>query len=1163
MKPIKLILKGLNSFVEEQTIDFNKLADKGLFGIFGPTGSGKSTVLDGITLALYSKTARDSSDFINAKGETASIHFEFQIRENTVKHYIIDRSFKRNATGGMNARKPTRIMEIIEGEEILLEDAPTKVDKKCIEIIGLKFEDFIRTVVLPQGKFSEFLKLEGTPKRDMLERLFSLGQYGDELSRKLSQVTRQEKSHMDQLEGYLKAYEEVSEQTYAAKKELLISKQEEEKRHTQKLDQIQHAFTEGERLWNLQEELKKHHLKEKELNEQKQEIEAYKLQVEQGENALKVKPYIEAVLRTQKEMKQIQEKWEQDKKLFLQLEQQKNKVQKEFEEARTNKDQKVPELKIVEHAIKQALEEEASKVTLEEERARLLSQFIQLDKEKTKLEKALQKYAIEMTDLDEILSKTEKEIESLKVDPKEREKIQEGLLLQSQTHTMEQSKIALEKEAKESKNCIENLQQTVKRLEAQSKEKKASLAKHLQLLQKHMESCPGDATTLLEKQEKLNQLKINKQTGTKLEQSFEEISKRITQTEVIASKALTEKEEIDNRIKDLREKVEKIKQEKLAHLLREKLEVGMPCPVCGSKAHQHIEEVNEFSQALEVYEEQLEQEEVTKRALENKILIHETNVLKDKKQQKELADELALLGEWSKVDVEKQERQFEQDKQNSVLWHKQKEEQERAVQQLKEDIGEEEIHYSTAQSAATENQKNFDKYTREIEKVKQDYKVLYTELLSLEETLKIKDFIQKNKAIKSSDQKREALEQSLAKMRIERKEKEEKKEALKLRYDQGVDQLATIRTQGEAKKTQIEEKVVSIKKKVGERIDLKAYEKGVKQTVAQIEEAFTQLERTKKQVEASHATCEKEVETGNVQCSALQIRLKEEKENLESALERQGFEKEENVRACLKTEQQIKQFKESIKLYEMQVSQLQGKLQEVKEKIKGRELTSEDWELLKENKQRAAEELKVIRTLLAQMESEAKQLEKQLEELKEILKERKTLEHKLSLLKDLESLFKGKRFVEFVAMHQLKYISMEASKKLKEITSGTYGLELDESGKFIIRDYKNGGATRDASTLSGGETFLASLALALALSSQIQLKGTAPLELFFLDEGFGTLDDSLLDVVMNALEKLHHKRLSVGIISHVESIKNRVPVKLILTPAEAGIGGSKVTLDRS
>jgi|SRR3712207_3801281 len=138
---------------------------------------------------------------------------------------------------------------------------------------------------------------------------------------------------------------------------------------------------------------------------------------------------------------------------------------------------------------------------------------------------------------------------------------------------------------------------------------------------------------------------------------------------------------------------------------------------------------------------------------------------------------------------------------------------------------------------------------------------------------------------------------------------------------------------------------------------------------------------------------------------------------------------------------------------------------------------------------------------------------------------------------------------------------MEASKRLRDITANRYSLEIDGQGNFTIRDDTSGGAIRDCSTLSGGETFLTSLALALSLSSQIQLKGSAPLEFFFLDEGFGTLDPRILDDVMNSLEKLHSDRMAVGIISHVEELKNRVPMKLIVTPRQAGEGGTKVSIE--
>ena len=68
---------------------------------------------------------------------------------------------------------------------------------------------------------------------------------------------------------------------------------------------------------------------------------------------------------------------------------------------------------------------------------------------------------------------------------------------------------------------------------------------------------------------------------------------------------------------------------------------------------------------------------------------------------------------------------------------------------------------------------------------------------------------------------------------------------------------------------------------------------------------------------------------------------------------------------------------------------------------------------------------------------------------------------------------------------------------------------------------------------------MVSLSLALALSAHIQLKSSAPLELFFLDEGFGTLDEDLLEVVMDSLERVHNERLKVGLISHVEYLKQR------------------------
>ena len=102
---------------------------------------------------------------------------------------------------------------------------------------------------------------------------------------------------------------------------------------------------------------------------------------------------------------------------------------------------------------------------------------------------------------------------------------------------------------------------------------------------------------------------------------------------------------------------------------------------------------------------------------------------------------------------------------------------------------------------------------------------------------------------------------------------------------------------------------------------------------------------------------------------------------------------------------------------------------------------------------------------------------------------------------------------------------------------------------FTVGDNLNGGKTRGVYTLSGGETFLVSLSLALSLSAEICLRSLRPIEFFFLDEGFGTLDEHLVDTVMDSLERLKSENFSIGIISHVEELKHRIDKKLIVKKA--------------
>ena len=133
-----------------------------------------------------------------------------------------------------------------------------------------------------------------------------------------------------------------------------------------------------------------------------------------------------------------------------------------------------------------------------------------------------------------------------------------------------------------------------------------------------------------------------------------------------------------------------------------------------------------------------------------------------------------------------------------------------------------------------------------------------------------------------------------------------------------------------------------------------------------------------------------------------------------------------------------------------------------------------------------------------------------------------------------------------------------ASALLRELSSERYALIRTEGGSFAVTDAAHGGLVRPPSTLSGGETFLVSLALALALSERIQLAGRTRFDFFFLDEGFGALDAASVEVALSALERLRGPSRVIGMISHVPAIEERMPRRLRVSPAKLGASAEVV-----
>ena len=186
MKPKYLEFCGINSFSEAAKIDFEKLLRGGIFGIFGDTGSGKTTVLDCIVFALYGRMERARSgvnaEIINYNCDKAYVIFEFETREDDGrKIYRVKREIRRK-----NSAQKVELILLNGDRQISLGDGKvSSVNAQIQKIVGLTFDDFKKCIALPQGEFAQFVKAEKSERLKLIARLFDLEDYGDQLNARL------------------------------------------------------------------------------------------------------------------------------------------------------------------------------------------------------------------------------------------------------------------------------------------------------------------------------------------------------------------------------------------------------------------------------------------------------------------------------------------------------------------------------------------------------------------------------------------------------------------------------------------------------------------------------------------------------------------------------------------------------------------------------------------------------------------------------------------------------------------------------------------------------------------------------------------------------------------------------------------------------------------
>src|SRR5690554_1913168 len=197
--------------------------------------------------------------------------------------------------------------------------------------------------------------------------------------------------------------------------------------------------------------------------------------------------------------------------------------------------------------------------------------------------------------------------------------------------------------------------------------------------------------------------------------------------------------------------------------------------------------------------------------------------------------------------------------------------------------------------------------------------------------------------------------------------------------------------------------------------------------------------------------------------------------------------------------------------------------------------------------------LAAITRVLERARHSLESAEKAVADAASLEEERKTGEAEAAVARALADHLRADGFEKWMMGGALRTLVGGANALLRELSDGGYSLGFDDEERFVVVDHRNADEQRPAATLSGGETFLVSLALALALAEIHAAHGEARLDAVILDEGFGTLDEETLDTVASLLEDLAGSRgLMVGVITHVKELAERAPIRFEVSRGPKG-----------
>ncbi|MCE5205884.1 MAG: AAA family ATPase [Porphyromonadaceae bacterium] len=1008
MIPVQLTIQGLYSYQVRQTIDFTKLTAAGLFGIFGPVGSGKSSVLEAITFAIYGRTDRlnlsgDNRyyNMMNLKSDELLIDFWFETGKEQTAYRAMARG-KRSSKRFDEVKTLERAAYQMIGQEWV----PIEIGK-LEEAIGLSYDNFKRTIIIPQGQFQEFLQLGNKDRTQMMKELFSLGKY--EFYHQVVSLETKNNTKKQLIEGQLQQLGTLDPEQEQKYRDLLMLLEKEIRAQQLKLAENQQKEEELRKLQELTRKITETEKEQRKLQEQEPLFQSLEMKINRYEQGVILFQHLLNSLHESRKKKEIRE---------AQIRHDSDKIKEEEVE--------IWKLEKQIEAIKPAYEKR-------EELKRKAEELISLLQIKT-LEKSV---GVEMSRLNkgtETWDHTLNEIKRLKI-----------------------QKENLEGELKAARDALPDLS-------VLSGIKSWYIARHH--FDKQLQDIENELQKSHRQEEEILEVKFRLLTaplfeGLSGESGFKEYSQHLKN--VVRN--------IKENQKQLAEQEGHLRVKEQLKVFAEDLEEGKPCPVCGSLHHPELLKSEAFHDTLQLLaaeksslELQLDRISTLEKELsllENRQiqLLHNREELLKKKetQQAQIAAHILQFVWEADLDEKKVDEAFLQAK------------------NTQDELKEKDASLQKTAGELEKQERNRERFREELEKIRTSLTVHRTELKTITQQLRWID----------PEQYRET-----SVLFIE----EEKNHLLK--------------------------EYVQLEKEYSEKSNLLPERKRIKDVLSGT------LNSNRKELEQDLLIIDKITEALNTQLEKSSFRsLQEVKEILSTPMN-------------METEKQrLARFKELLQQCNSTLRQLHGEAGDRVYDAGAHQTILGEIAMLREQTTRKIQEQ-------GKTTEQLEKLQKDMESQSTLRKELEQLELRSENIRTLKSLFKASGFVDYISSIYLQNLCNAANDRFFQLTRQKLSLEITPDNNFQVRDFMNGGKVRSVKTLSGGQTFQASLSLALALADNIQKITRSNQNFFFLDEGFGSLDAASLNIVFDTLKSLRKENRVVGVISHVEEMQQEIEVHL-------------------